>query len=313
MAQPDRVVRPVVGVSAVAAAAIGAMAAWRRRTDTAEWSPSEAVVVEGPLPAHVVGHGPVRVVLLHGLFNSGRYWGRAYDGLAGNGRSVAPDLLGFGRGPRASAGYTADAHAEAVADTLHHLGAEGPMIVVGHSVGALVAMRLTVQHPELVAAVVALAPPLHRNPRSARAHIARIDPLARLLVANTELAARACAVMCRHRGAAAAAVRLLRPDLPGPLADDRVKHSWASYSQTLSNLVVAAEASTWLAEISVHVRIVVGSDDEGLDHDYLSELADRHDHVTLDHVRGGHDVPLAAPAMCLAAIRQAISEAGTTS
>lgn len=216
--------------------------------------------------------------------------------------------MGFGRGPRQSDGYTADAHADAVADTLHQLGVDGPMVVAGHSVGALVAMRLAVQHPELVAGVVAFAPPLHRDPESARSHIARIDPLAGLFVANTDLAARACALMCRHRSAAATAVRLLHPDLPGPLADDRVEHSWASYSQTLSNVVLAAEASSWLAEITVPVRILAGSDDGGLDHQHLAELADRHAHVTLDQVPGGHDLPLAAPELCLAAMRDALAD-----
>jgi pimeloyl-ACP methyl ester carboxylesterase len=304
MAHPHRAARTVA--TAAAASAIAALAWWHRR-DTTGWSPSASVIVDGPLPAHVVGHGPIRVVLLHGMFNSGHYWGSTYDSVAGDGRSVAPDLLGFGRAPRPSDGYTADAHADAVADTLHHLGVDGPMVVAGHSVGALVAIRLAAQHPELVAAVVAIAPPLHRGPGSARTHLARIDPLAGLFVANTDLAARACALMCRHRSAAATAVRLLRPDLPGPLADDRVEHSWASYSQTLSNLVLGAEASSWLAEITVPVRILAGSDDDGIDHQYLAELADRHDYVILDHLRGGHDLPLVAPKLCLATIRDTLA------
>lgn len=291
-----------------AAASAGAVVAWRHRSATPGWSASTGVFVDGPLPALVVGDGPIRVVLLHGLFNSGRYWGRAYDDVAGHGRSVAPDLLGFGRGPRPSDGYTADAHADGVADTLHHLGADGPMLVAGHSVGALVAMRLAVRHPGLVAGVVAFAPPLHRDPQSARRHIARIDPLAGLFIRNTDLAARACALMCRHRGVAATAIRLLRPDLPAPLAEDRVEHSWASYSLTLSNVVLDAEASSWLADTAVPVRILAGRDDDGLDHQHLAELADRHDHVTLDLVAGGHDLPLAAPGLCLAAIRSALAD-----
>lgn len=305
MAHPQRAARTVAMAATASAIAVLAL---RHRTDTTGWSASAGVIVDGPLPAHVVGRGPIRVVLLHGMFNSGRYWGSAYDSVAGDGRSVAPDLLGFGRGPRPSDGYTAVAHADAVADTLHHRGVDGPIVVAGHSVGALVAIRLAAQHPDLVAGVVAIAPPLHRDPESARTHIARIDPLAGLLVANTDLAARACALMCRHRTAAATAVRLLRPDLPGPLADDRVEHSWASYSQTLSNLVLTAEASSWLAEIAVPVRILAGRDDDGLDHQYLAELADRHDHVTLDRLPGGHDLPLAAPEQCLAAIRDTLAD-----
>lgn len=116
----------VAGAVGLAAATV----AWRR-TNTVSWRPSAGALVDGPLPANVVGDGPLRVVLLHGMFNSGRYWGEAYDALADPGRTVASDLLGFGRAPRPPTGYSADDHADAVADTLHHLGATGPAVVAG--------------------------------------------------------------------------------------------------------------------------------------------------------------------------------------
>lgn len=76
-----------VVVTAVAAATV----AWRRTA--VSWDPSAGVLMDGPLPANVVGDGPLRVVLLHGMFNSSRYWGEAYDPLADPGRTLALDLV----------------------------------------------------------------------------------------------------------------------------------------------------------------------------------------------------------------------------
>lgn len=113
--------------------------------------------------------------------------------------------------------------------------------------------------------------------------------------------------MCRHRRCAAGLVPLFRPSLPAPLAGDRVEHSWASCSQTLSSLVLAAEAPGWLADITVPVTLVAAPDDKALDHAVLVELASRHSHVQLDEVTGGHDFPLAQPEICEAIIRDAIT------
>lgn len=278
-----------------------------RRFETVPWRPSVGVLVDGPLPASVVGDGPLRLVLLHGMFNSSRYWGAAYDPLASPGRAVAPDLLGFGRGPRPSTGYGADDHADAVAATLRALDATGPAVIAAHSIGGLVALRLAARHPALVSAVVAFAPPIYPTPRDAQAGISRVDPLARLLTANPRLAARACAVMCRHRRLAAGLVRLLRPSLPAALAADRVEHSWASYSQTVSQLVIAAEAPGWLDDVKVPVRFVAGTDDRALDHAFLAGLASRHPHVDLEEVAGGHDLPLARADLCVGAIRATLA------
>lgn len=276
------------------------VAARRARTS---WQAPGGRVVAATLTARVVGEPPPRVALLHGLFNSGRYWGAAYDRLSGGGALVAPDLLGFGRSPRPPAGYSADAHADAAAATLRELGATGLVVVGGHSAGSIVALRLAVRHPDLVAAVVAIAPPLYAGVEQAREQIGRIDPLARVLLLNEALGRRMCALMCRYRRTAKVLVRLSRPTLPGPLAEDRVEHSWSSYHETLSNLIVSVEAVAWIDDIDVPIRLVAGDVDAAMHLPFLRELTRTHPHVELDVIiDGGHDLPLTHPEACIAAL-----------
>jgi lipase len=88
------------------------------------------------------------VLLIHGVTSSHLAWPFVVDGLPGI-RAVAPDLRGRGasnalRGP---AGMRA--HADDLAATLDALGID-KMLVVGHSMGAFVAVVFAHRHPDRV-------------------------------------------------------------------------------------------------------------------------------------------------------------------
>jgi len=102
------------------------------------------------------GQGPA-VVLLHGLFGSGRTLGAVQRRLAAEGfRAVSLDLRNHGSsGHDARMDYAA--MAGDVAETLASLGAAlgaGPAAVLGHSMGGKVAMMLAMMRPELVRRLV---------------------------------------------------------------------------------------------------------------------------------------------------------------
>lgn len=88
------------------------------------------------LKLRVTGQGEPPVLLLHGLGATGAVW----DGLAGllDQRLLAPDLPGHGGSPRLPE-YTFEALAAAVADALDE---PGPVAVLGHSLGGVVALEL---------------------------------------------------------------------------------------------------------------------------------------------------------------------------
>jgi len=97
------------------------------------------------------------VVLVPGLFGSAFGYRRLLVLLPAMGyRVVVIEPLGIGGSPRPrGADYSLTAQAERIAAVLEHLG-EGPAVVVGHSLGVSLALRLAVHHPERVRAVVAL-------------------------------------------------------------------------------------------------------------------------------------------------------------
>jgi pimeloyl-ACP methyl ester carboxylesterase len=102
-------------------------------------------------------------VLVHGVTSSSRTWWRVGPALAERGyRVLAVDLRGHGASPPAAAGLvTADLAAD-VAETLDAVRVgEGPAVelLVGHSLGALVALELVAARPGLARRLLLEDPP----------------------------------------------------------------------------------------------------------------------------------------------------------
>ncbi|MEU0811845.1 alpha/beta hydrolase [Streptomyces sp. NPDC005970] len=113
----------------------------------------EFLAVRGRRVACLDFGGPgAPVPALHGHFGRGRLYGPLAAALAPAHRVIAPDLRGHGLtgggGPFSLDEYVADAAA-----LLGALGL-GPVPVVAHSTGGVIAYTLAARHPELVSALV---------------------------------------------------------------------------------------------------------------------------------------------------------------
>ena len=129
------------------------------------------VVAAGRMRAFVGGCGPP-VVLLHGLGGAARNWELVSAALTTAHRVVAPDLPGHGVSPPLARAAGLDAFADTVADALAELDV-APALVVGHSFGGQLAVRLAVRHPGLVRGLLLVAPAgIATRTRAARALVA---------------------------------------------------------------------------------------------------------------------------------------------
>lgn len=201
--------------------------------------------------------GPV-ILFLHGLLGSHRYW----DGVASHiegARLVLPDLLGFGDSPKPRAAYSVAEHVSAIDAALRRAAGDAPAIVVGHSMGALLAVDYALAYPQRVRALVLVAPPIIQAGSDARTrlealygHSGPTPPLACLL--------------CRlHRAMGPLAVPLFRwsrPDLPRRVAEDAARHTWDSFQGSLEHVVLGPSPLGDLRQLVPRpILIVVGSDD----------------------------------------------------
>ena len=100
-----------------------------------------------------------RVLLLHGVSGNGQGWGQVADRLARDHDVILLDQRGHGRSEAPPGGYDLDSFARDAANLLTSLDA-APAALLGHSLGARVALRVAVLHPELVSRLILEDPPL---------------------------------------------------------------------------------------------------------------------------------------------------------
>jgi pimeloyl-ACP methyl ester carboxylesterase len=105
------------------------------------------------------GEGDTSLLLVHGIACDHRYMAAQVERFAPRHRVVAVDLRGHGRSDAPATGYDVETHVGDLVWPCDRLGLEHP-VVVGHSLGGIVALALAARHPELPAAVVALDSPL---------------------------------------------------------------------------------------------------------------------------------------------------------
>ncbi len=302
--------RPVL---ALAFAALVLVLLQIRRADVSPpvpWAAPSGELRDLALRVRTLGTGGPTILLLHGLAGSNQYFGKEFDGLARDGRIVAPDLLGFGDSPRPDAvDYGPDAHAEAVIATLEALGVEAPVYVAAHSAGTLVALRLAARRPDWIRGIVAFGPPIYRNEKEARLRIGGLGGMVRLFAMDTLWAELACKAMYPFSGFAERLAGWIRADLPAPIAEGAVKHSWASYSGTVRNLILAPQPPRELTSLQIPIWLIAGDRDDVVDIAFLKTVAGASNAVRLELWSGGHDLPLVDGPKSAEAIRRLISSA----
>ena len=106
-----------------------------------------------------VGSGEPPLVLVHGAACNRRFWNQQVPRFCADHRVVAVDLRGHGESDAPSDRYTVRLFAEDLAATCTQLGIESP-VVIGHSLGGLVALDFACAYPDHVAAVVLIDSPL---------------------------------------------------------------------------------------------------------------------------------------------------------
>ncbi len=116
------------------------------------------------------GAGDPALVFVHGAACNRRFWGQQLPRFSSAHRVVAVDLRGHGESDAPSGRYTVRLFAEDLASTCTQLGIDSP-VVIGHSLGGLVALDFASAYPDRIAAAVVIDSPL--LPGGDRAEVVR--------------------------------------------------------------------------------------------------------------------------------------------
>jgi pimeloyl-ACP methyl ester carboxylesterase len=124
-------------------------------------------------PAREAPAGAPVFVLVHGIAVSSRYFQPTAAELARHGEVYLVDLPGHGASPKPPRHVSIADHA-AVLGALIAQSAPGPVVLVGHSMGAQVVARLAIEHPAIATHVVLMAPTLDPRFRTLPRAIGRL-------------------------------------------------------------------------------------------------------------------------------------------
>jgi pimeloyl-ACP methyl ester carboxylesterase len=118
---------------------------------------AKLAVVGGAGLHYLVGGSGPPLVLVHGLGGTGSNWVELAPLLAPRFRLLIPDLAGHGLSEPFPAAPTLDPFADSIGE-LMELEGMSRAVVVGHSLGGTLALRLVARHPDAVRALVLAAP-----------------------------------------------------------------------------------------------------------------------------------------------------------
>jgi pimeloyl-ACP methyl ester carboxylesterase len=186
------------------------------------------------------GSGQV-IVLLHGFLASSKYWMRMRPFLTKAGyRVITVDLLGFGNAPKPrNASYDYEDHIAYIDSVITTLEITQPFVLVGHSMGALLAARYSNVFTSKVSALILLHPPLYTTPHEARATQRNTGMLYRFLLDSS------------YRRIGWAIIKALAYTKIG-------KHSRHSRERSLQNVIEQAKVFSDLKRSATDTLLIIG-------------------------------------------------------
>ena len=215
---------------------------------------------------HCHRFGPVDgppLLLLNGLGGGLATWTKVAETLAYHRRVLAPDLLGFGRSPRPRVQYTLEDHLQSLDALLESAGLGGtPVHLVGHSMGAILAVELAARHPGAFRGVTLVGLPYFPSAQQARAHVAQFGLLGRLTLGQYWGANALCVAMGWLRPMLLRTLPYLPGKLPTAVVREALRQDFAAFSRSLQNVVVSHRLDGAIDRLSQRrVLLIHGSKD----------------------------------------------------
>jgi len=126
-----------------------------------------AIVVEGGLIHYEAFGRGQPVIFIHGWLGSWRYWMRTMEALVPDYRAYALDLWGFGDSDKSKERYSVADYTTLLYNFMDQLGITSASLV-GHALGAIVALNFAAKHQAIVSRLAIVSLPLTPDTISGR-------------------------------------------------------------------------------------------------------------------------------------------------
>lgn len=241
-------------------------------------------------------HAAKTVIFLHGIGNSGQAWKSVVDKIDDQDvRLIALDLLGFGESPAPDWGvYDVHEHAKSVERTLFYLDVKPPYILVGHSLGALIAIEIAKTQSDKVSQLILCSPPFYKSANGSKKLI--IDEAYRRLYRRIS-----------QKPDSIRGLSKLNQKLVNKYFDQNSVGTGA-FRSTLEASIVNQTSLDDAIALQIPTEIIYGRLDPIVIKANLTQLVRTNPHTKLRETLGGHDVLGPMIPATVEAVRRAIHD-----
>jgi len=224
------------------------------------------------------------IIFIHGLANSHMMWGSVLGNLVvPSARIITVDLLGFGNSPKPQwQVYSAVTQAKALRATLVRKRVKTPVLLVGHSLGSLVAVEYASMFPEHIKGLLLCSPPFYKPPKIRQRKLSKpqADDLFRMMYKHT----RSRPELYKKIAAAITRAKLINPSFV--ISDETLPAIISSLEMSIENQTAQAD----LLRLSVPTIILYGRVDPFVVKKNIKAIDESAPHVTIKSVLSGHEV-----------------------
>lgn len=262
--------------------------------------------LRAPLKIDATVREELCIVFLHGLGGTHRYWQSGAASLQSSSikvRCVLVDLLGFGDSPKPWCQYTLERHIQALELVLSQFSR---MVIVGHSLGAALALAYAARHPESVRRLILISLPYFSDQNTAYRWLRRRP--SGWMYTNMITTALACIFTRRIVGKL---LPFVISSVPKEVARDLVKHTFLSSTSSLWNVLYRYDLDKEANAVAQNLGVICihAKDDASAPLFGVSQLVERHETwelVVLE--QGGHHLWFSQTQSCWRIINECIAQ-----
>ncbi|NCU29901.1 alpha/beta fold hydrolase [Candidatus Saccharibacteria bacterium] len=220
----------------------------------------------------------VTYIFIHGLGDTGELWEPLLKKLPENVNYVTVDLLGFGDSKKPEwARYNATMQARSLLMTFTRLGIVGDVVVIGHSLGGLVAVESAKRYPLYVKKLVLCSPPIYDSdfsPSTKKLHQDTLNHLYRDVSKSPNLVINAYALGKRLR-IVNQSLKVTPETLP-------------AFMSSLQASIVNQNTLKLIGQLKMPIVIIDGLFDVLTVNQVLKEIAKNNDNIQLITINTSH-------------------------
>lgn len=294
------------GTLTVAALLVSCSLAVFRYFEETSARPFEPSIME--LHTEILGSGANKIVFVHGLMGSSRYWKSRLRDLPLDHSVLLVDLLGFGQSPKVKSDFGLATHTEALIKAIAKAGFLTPQTtIVGHSLGAVLTLSMLASLNEPALNGITMALPVYNNEADAKASLSKVSPLHRGMIENSPWAHMSCYFRDLYR----LPIFLLFTKVPLDVHLDAFSHTWQSLSLSMMNSIVKVDVPRLMKRASSqhHLLVLQNEDDEVAPFANAKSIAGLGNQAEFHSMgAGGHNAFLNDPEVFLSEIREFIAK-----